>query len=215
MATAQYAQLAPPLQSQYTQHQQPHAPQYAQRGPIPANRFSSASDTPPRSLRSSVASSSTSPTSLDHEQLPSPSFSGPGASHLQHTAMSSRRSSETSRTLPRFAGPRRERTVQDRAMSMSAMSAASAAATLVNAAANSSSSTVAKAPKRAAPIVYPALLSRVADAFRQRVPCADRVKDGLTYHDAFDGREAVDRIAHIIKTTDRNLALLLGRALDA
>ncbi|KAJ7698948.1 CNH domain-containing protein [Mycena rosella] len=215
MATAQYAQLAPPLQSQYAQHQQPHAPQYAQRGPIPANRFSSASDTPPQSLRSSVASSSTSPTSLDHEQLPSPSLSGPGASHLQHTATSSRRSSETSRTLPRFAGPRRERTAQDRAMSMSAMSASSAAATLVNAAANSSSSTVAKAPKRAAPIVYPALLSRVADAFRQRVPRADRVKDGLTYHDAFDGREAVDRIAHIIKTTDRNLALLLGRALDA
>ncbi|KAJ7149739.1 RhoGEF Rgf2 [Mycena crocata] len=81
--------------------------------------------------------------------------------------------------------------------------------------ANSSSSTVAKPKRGAAPIVYPALLSRVADAFRQRVPRADRVKDGLTYHDAFDGREAVDRIAHIIKTTDRNLALLLGRALDA
>ncbi|KAG8917238.1 RHO1 GDP-GTP exchange protein 2, partial [Tulasnella sp. 408] len=32
---------------------------------------------------------------------------------------------------------------------------------------------------------------------------------------AFDGREAVDKIAYIIKTTDRNLALLLGRALDA
>ncbi len=39
--------------------------------------------------------------------------------------------------------------------------------------------------------------------------------DGLTYKDAFDGREAVDKIAYIIKTTDRNLALLLGRALDA
>lgn len=43
----------------------------------------------------------------------------------------------------------------------------------------------------------------------------DRLKDGLTYKDAFDGREAVDKIAYIIKTTDRNLALLLGRALDA
>ncbi|KAJ7906080.1 RhoGEF Rgf2 [Mycena leptocephala] len=66
-----------------------------------------------------------------------------------------------------------------------------------------------------APIVSPALLSRVAEAFRARVPRADRVKDGLTYHDVFDGREAVDHIAHMIKTTDRNLALLLGRALDA
>lgn len=44
---------------------------------------------------------------------------------------------------------------------------------------------------------------------------SERVKDGLTYSDAFDGREAVDKIAYIIKTTDRNLALLLGRALDA
>ena len=44
---------------------------------------------------------------------------------------------------------------------------------------------------------------------------SDQVKDGLTYKDVFDGREAVDKIAYIIKTTDRNLALLLGRALDA
>lgn len=65
------------------------------------------------------------------------------------------------------------------------------------------------------PIVYPALLSRVAEAFRERILVADRVKDGLTYKDAFDGREAVDKISYIIKTTDRNLALLLGRALDA
>jgi len=41
------------------------------------------------------------------------------------------------------------------------------------------------------------------------------VKDGLTYKNAFDGRQAVDKIAYIIKTTDRNLALLLGRALDS
>lgn len=70
-------------------------------------------------------------------------------------------------------------------------------------------------PIKKTPIVYPALLSRVADAFRDRIPLADRIKDGLTYKNAFDGREAVDKIAYIIKTTDRNLALLLGRALDA
>ncbi|CAE6461849.1 unnamed protein product [Rhizoctonia solani] len=68
---------------------------------------------------------------------------------------------------------------------------------------------------RRRPLVYPALLSRVADAFRQRIPLNDRTKDGLTYPAAFDGREAVDLIAFIIKTSDRNLALLLGRALDA
>lgn len=70
-------------------------------------------------------------------------------------------------------------------------------------------------PVRKTPIVYPALLSRVAEAFRDRISLSDKVKDGLTYKDAFDGREAVDKIAYIIKTTDRNLALLLGRALDA
>lgn len=59
------------------------------------------------------------------------------------------------------------------------------------------------------------MLSRVAEAFRDRIQLADRLKDGLTYKNAFDGREAVDKIAYIIKTTDRNLALLLGRALDA
>ncbi|KAI0251796.1 RhoGEF Rgf2 [Lactifluus subvellereus] len=68
---------------------------------------------------------------------------------------------------------------------------------------------------RRSPIVYPALLSRVAEALRARVVLTDIVKDGLTYKNAFDGRQAVDKIAYIIKTTDRNLALLLGRALDA
>jgi RHO1 GDP-GTP exchange protein 1/2 len=68
---------------------------------------------------------------------------------------------------------------------------------------------------RRTPIVYPALLSRVAEAFHTRIALGDRVKDGLTYKDAFDGRQAVDKIAYIIKTTDRKLALLLGRALDA
>lgn len=66
-----------------------------------------------------------------------------------------------------------------------------------------------------APMVYPALLSRVADAFRQRITLTDRSKDGLSYKDAFLGCDAVDVIAYIIRTTDRNLALLLGRSLDA
>lgn len=65
------------------------------------------------------------------------------------------------------------------------------------------------------PLVYPALLSRVADVFRERIPLGERQKNGLTYQNAFSGAEAVDLIAYIIKTNDRNLALLLGRALDA
>lgn len=65
------------------------------------------------------------------------------------------------------------------------------------------------------PLVYPALLSRVADVFRERIPLGERQKNGLSYQNAFTGAEAVDLIAYIIKTADRNLALLLGRALDA
>ncbi|KKY21552.1 putative rho guanyl nucleotide exchange factor [Phaeomoniella chlamydospora] len=68
---------------------------------------------------------------------------------------------------------------------------------------------------RRAPLVYPALLSRVADVFKERIGVGERTKNGLTYTNAFTGAEAVDLISYIIKTADRNLALLLGRALDA
>ncbi|GAB1206650.1 hypothetical protein APSETT445_005340 [Aspergillus pseudonomiae] len=59
------------------------------------------------------------------------------------------------------------------------------------------------------------LLSRVADAFREKIVLAERQKDGLSYQNSFSGADAVDLISYIIKTNDRNLALLLGRALDA
>ncbi|KAI1472401.1 CNH-domain-containing protein [Daldinia caldariorum] len=65
------------------------------------------------------------------------------------------------------------------------------------------------------PLVYPALLSRVAECFRQKIITGDRTKNELTYKNAFSGSEAVDVLSYIIRTTDRNLALLLGRALDA
>ncbi len=65
------------------------------------------------------------------------------------------------------------------------------------------------------PLVYPALLSRVGDVFRQKIVTGDRTKNELTYKNGFSGAEAVDVLSYIIRTTDRNLALLLGRALDA
>ncbi|KAI8874788.1 hypothetical protein K501DRAFT_162659, partial [Backusella circina FSU 941] len=65
------------------------------------------------------------------------------------------------------------------------------------------------------PSVYPALLSKVAQVFKDRIVLTVKTKDSIKYKDVFDGREAVDKLAFIIKTTDRNLALLLGRALDA
>jgi hypothetical protein len=68
---------------------------------------------------------------------------------------------------------------------------------------------------RRAPLVYPALLSRVAECFRARINLDELSKDGLNYKSSFTGEDSVTLIAYIIKTTDRNLALLLGRSLDA
>ncbi|KAL1296701.1 hypothetical protein AAFC00_000176 [Neodothiora populina] len=64
-------------------------------------------------------------------------------------------------------------------------------------------------------LVYGALLSKVAQAFRERIALSDREKDSLVYKNAFTGHDAVELIAYIIRTSDRNLALLLGRSLDA
>jgi hypothetical protein len=65
------------------------------------------------------------------------------------------------------------------------------------------------------PKVYPAMLSRVAVLFKKIIVLSQHNIGGLEYRDSFTGSEAVDAIAFIIRTTDRNLALLLGRALDA
>ncbi|CAE6403729.1 unnamed protein product [Rhizoctonia solani] len=71
------------------------------------------------------------------------------------------------------------------------------------------------AKSRRRPLVYPALLSRVAKEFYKRVSLTDFTRGGLTHAATFNGLEAVTLIAHIIKTSDRSLALLLGRALGA
>ncbi|CAG8553511.1 1494_t:CDS:10 [Dentiscutata erythropus] len=79
---------------------------------------------------------------------------------------------------------------------------------------SSAPSSPSKVVKQQFSVVNPALLSKVSDSFRARITLSNRMKNNLEYKDCFDGREAVDKIAFIIKTTDRNLALLLGRALD-
>ena len=58
---------------------------------------------------------------------------------------------------------------------------------------------------------------QVAAVFRERIApeLGTREKDSLIYNDAFTGRAAVDVLASILRTTDRNFALLVGRALDA
>ncbi|KAL0953720.1 hypothetical protein HGRIS_004910 [Hohenbuehelia grisea] len=172
------------------------------------------------SARSSILSTSPASSTL-HENL-SQSFTM--LDHSSSSVASGRRSSESARTMPKFNGPRRDRTAQDRSMSMSAApnsiralydprSSRPPIPSLQHGGRDSPNSM--RLTVRRTPIVYPALLSRVAEAFRERTVVGDRLKDGLTYKNSFDGREAVDKIAYIIKTTDRNLALLLGRALDA
>ncbi|KAK7056393.1 RHO1 GDP-GTP exchange protein 2 [Paramarasmius palmivorus] len=137
-----------------------------------------------------------------------------------------RRSSESAHTMPRLQAGRRDRSIQDRSMSMSAMSGSIRASKtpLSQFTEAGSPGGSIRGPRNSVgqprhrtkpPVICIALLSHVAQAFKDRIQVGDRVKDGLTYKDAFDGREAVDKLAYIIKTTDRNLALLLGRALDA
>lgn len=159
--------------------------------------------------------------SIDHRPLlplnPSMMSTSTISSNAYHAppparSLTPRRSSESMRVLP--TQPRAHSQAQDRAFSFSGErpnmhpefgrppSVVSTTASVI-------------APPRRAPVVYPALLSRVAEAFKSRITVTERLKDGLVYSDTFDGRDAVDKIAFIIKTTDRNLALLLGRALDA
>ncbi|RKO98905.1 hypothetical protein CXG81DRAFT_15300 [Caulochytrium protostelioides] len=65
------------------------------------------------------------------------------------------------------------------------------------------------------PPVYAALLSQVAHAFRTLIVPGTHTKESLEYKDSFLGLEAVNTLCQIIKTNDRNLALLVGRTLDA
>ncbi|PBK72403.1 CNH-domain-containing protein [Armillaria solidipes] len=199
---------------------------WARKGPTPSppipphhhSRFSHGSSESPfplhvdthsaQSIRSSVTSASPSSfTMVEH----------PPTEESTVSTVTARRSSESAQ-IPRVVGPRRERAPQDRSMSMSAATTSvrnSVTRPPVPAHKEGRDSPVSIRVPKKSPIVYPALLSRVAEAFRDRINLGDRIKDGLEYKEAFDGREAVDKIAYIIKTTDRNLALLLGRALDA
>ncbi|KIK61684.1 hypothetical protein GYMLUDRAFT_73193 [Collybiopsis luxurians FD-317 M1] len=188
---------------------------------LPNPRYSNASTNPSlhvdtvsaQSIRSSVAS--TSPSSFSMAD-----YNSVSTETAATTVAAGRRSSESAHVPGRLAGGsnRREKSTQDRSMSMSAATNSMRAVLASRVPIPGLPEGGRNSPvthKRKTPIVYPALLSRVAEAFRDRIQLQDRLKDGLVYKNAFDGREAVDKIAYIIKTTDRNLALLLGRALDA
>lgn len=135
---------------------------------------------------------------------PNPPSSRPSTDNYVQSRQPSYTESPTSRTMSMAS----TMSHADRTASMT-----SAATTLTHTNSVSSQSTMTM--RRRAPLVYPALLSKVADVFRDRIGLTDKEKDGLVYKSAFTGHEAVEMIAYIMQTTDRNLALLLGRSLDA
>lgn len=70
--------------------------------------------------------------------------------------------------------------------------------------------------KKTAVNIYTALLSHVSKEFLKRMQVsAIAFKDEIQYHDVFHGAEAVNCILDLLCTSDRNLALLVGRALES
>ncbi|KAI8340634.1 hypothetical protein BC941DRAFT_417744 [Chlamydoabsidia padenii] len=63
-------------------------------------------------------------------------------------------------------------------------------------------------------LLYPALLSHVAQGLHRRLSIKTLIKSGIEYPLAFNGKEAVDCLLQILRTNDRNLGLLVGRALS-
>ncbi|KAJ1730263.1 RHO1 GDP-GTP exchange protein 2 [Coemansia biformis] len=64
--------------------------------------------------------------------------------------------------------------------------------------------------------VYPAMLALVAKAFYEIISqvLQTHERNGLEHARCFTGRDAVDAIYAIIRATDRNLAIVVGRALE-
>ncbi|KAG0937607.1 hypothetical protein G6F57_006975 [Rhizopus arrhizus] len=62
---------------------------------------------------------------------------------------------------------------------------------------------------------YRAFLSHVAVELKRRIILSKRIKNDIEYNNVFDGKEAVDKLKEILCTTDRFLALRVGRTLEA
>ena len=154
------------------------------------------------------------------QQVPSPTFSaaGPG-SKTRNTSQGSIPQSRTMSMASTVVAPSVAPSDRTDTMSSSVTRPGSTQTLTSNRASSQSQQgqrgETAIVAQRRSPLVYPALLSRVGEVFKDRIGLAEKEKDGLVYKSAFTGAEAVDLIAYIIKTTDRNLALLLGRSLDA
>ncbi|KAG2191911.1 hypothetical protein INT46_006793 [Mucor plumbeus] len=79
---------------------------------------------------------------------------------------------------------------------------------------NSPSTSITINPTKRKTNIYSALLSKIAIELRQRITLADHIKDDIEYKNTFDGKQVVDKIALIVQTSDRKLALKIGKMLS-
>jgi len=64
------------------------------------------------------------------------------------------------------------------------------------------------------PRYNPALLSEVALAFKATIVPGERRQVDIVYNGVFTGREAIDALCTLLETSDRKLAILVGRELE-
>ena len=64
------------------------------------------------------------------------------------------------------------------------------------------------------PRCNPALLSEVALAFKAAIVPGERRQVDVVYYDVFTGRGAVDLLCTLLQTSDRKLAILVGREME-
>jgi hypothetical protein len=64
-------------------------------------------------------------------------------------------------------------------------------------------------------INHSALLSEIAEEFINSIPLLKKVMDSIEYTESFSGTDAVNTIADLIGTSNRKLALAIGRSLES
>lgn len=69
--------------------------------------------------------------------------------------------------------------------SLSASSSSNSSTTMIT------SSVMVEEPSTVKVVIYPALLSKIAEAFKERIITGTKTKDSIKYKDVFDGKEAV------------------------
>lgn len=206
----------PPMMRPHESRRIVSSPSVAQYPPDQALAF------PPNSYQSSkqdVRTKSLSSSSSKHNSAPSSNYPQAPQQPQPQNARSGANSSGSSHTFS-LSSKSRSFSSLGKLSSLSTKKFSSSSSLQQKTDRNVSSSTLASQKTLALsnsrrPIVYPAILSRVAKALKDSIILTINMKDGLEYHDSFTGKIAVDAICNIIRTNDRNLALLLGRSLDA